>query len=81
MESPSFDYAYEFEVQIGVETDGEVFATCTYEDCDGTLLDFRWWEEFSAGHEGTPEVPTTGTVYPLDPPDPTEESENSSHSP
>ena len=70
-----FDYGYELEVQIGVETDGEVYATCPYEDCDGSLLDFKWWKEFSAGYDGTPEVPAAGAVYPLYPPDATEESE------
>ncbi|MDP6422234.1 MAG: hypothetical protein QF672_13095 [SAR202 cluster bacterium] len=68
------DYGYEFELQLGVESDGEVFGTCPYEECDGGLLDFWWWEAFRGTQDAAPEVPIEGKVYPLYPPEPPKES-------
>ena len=61
-ESP-FNFGDEFEMQLGVEIDGAVYAECPYEDCDGSLLNFRWW----AGGDSGPETPELGVVYPLYP--------------
>ncbi|HAL47482.1 MAG TPA: hypothetical protein DCP37_06975 [Dehalococcoidia bacterium] len=71
-----FDHAYELEVQLGVETDGEVFATCPYEGCSGSLFDFRWWEDFRLGQNITEEVPAMDTVYPLYPDGPPQQSDD-----
>ena len=58
-ESP-FNFTLDFEMQLGVESQEEVYAECPYEDCDGNMLDFHWWE-------GSPEQPEEGVLYPLYP--------------
>ena len=67
-EGGTLDFTPDFEMQLGVEQHGEIYAECPYEDCDGSMLDFWWWDDFKQGYEGTdtlPEVPMADTVYPL----------------
>ncbi len=57
-----------FEMQLGVETNGRVYAECPYGGCDGGLLDFWWWVDFRRDHQNNdslPEVPEMDRVYPL----------------
>lgn len=52
---------------------GEPYYMCAYEDCDGTPLDFDWWDEMLEGKRwsvrfadyGYPKVPERGKRYPL----------------
>ena len=62
-----FDFAADFEMQLGVEISGQVYAECPYEGCDGDLKDFWWWETYERDHPNAPEVPDEGKVYPLYP--------------
>ena len=61
----AFDFGAEFEMQLGVEQDDTVYAECPYDDCDGSLLDFWWWEEFQAKTSTATEVPELDKEYPL----------------
>lgn len=67
----TMQFAPDFELQLGVETNGTVYAECPYEDCDGGMLDFWWWEDRrgseSDGESPWPEVPEEDKVYPLYP--------------
>lgn len=65
-ESP-FNFAADFEMQLGVEQGGQVYAECPYDGCDGSLLDFWWWEEYGRRHPEAPETPEADTEYPLYP--------------
>ena len=60
----AFDFALDLEMQLGVESGGSVYAQCPYEDCDGDLKDFWWWEEYERQHPNAPEVPEPGRAYP-----------------
>ena len=54
-------------MQLGVEQHGQVYAECPYEDCDGGMLDFWWWDNYKQNRAGTdtlPEVPLPDSVYP-----------------
>ena len=64
LESP-FDFAADIEMQLGVEQGGTVYAECPYPDCDGSLLDFWWWEAFRDEIGLLPEVPELEKVYHL----------------
>jgi hypothetical protein len=56
----------ELEMQLGeVSDDGEVYASCHYDDCDGSPLDFWPLEKFRGWHPETPELPEVDKVYPL----------------
>ena len=35
----ALDFTPDFEMQLGVEQHGQVYAECPYEDCDGGMLD------------------------------------------
>ena len=59
-ESP-FSFGADFEMQLGVDFNGTVYAECPYEDCEGSLMNFQWW----GGGDPHPEVPEPGVVYPL----------------
>ena len=60
------DLVPDLEKQLGVERDRQIYAECTYEDCDGSPLDFSWWDARREGQPTLPEVPVEGQVYPLD---------------
>ena len=61
-----FDFAVELEAQLGVQyPDGQVYAECPYDGCDGDLKDFVWWEEFQRSHPEVPTEPVGGKMYPL----------------
>ena len=61
------NFAPDFEMQFGVQDGRRVYAECPYEGCDGSLLDFRWWDERRADHSDAPEVPEPHKAYPLYP--------------
>ena len=61
-ESP-FNFGADFEMQLGVDINGSVYAECPYDACDGSLLNFHWW----AGGDSRLEVPEPGVVYSLHP--------------
>ena len=63
----TFGFAEDFEAQFGVERDGQVFAECPYEDCDGSLLDFWWWATLRGKRPELPLTPEADRVYPLYP--------------
>ena len=54
---------HELELQLGVESNGKVYAECPYEDCDAGPFDFWDWEEIRKDNQ-YPEVPEEGIVYP-----------------
>lgn len=62
-----YPFAYEFEVQLGVEEDGAIFAECPYVGCDGSLPDFWWWDDFRRARPDVPETPDPDAVYRLYP--------------
>ena len=68
-EASVWEYADELEHQLGEEYKGKVYAGCPYEDCDGDLKDFWWWNYFRALKEDSsievPEVPELDKDYPL----------------
>ncbi len=55
------ELAPELEAQLGVERDGETYVECPYEDCDGSPLDFWWWDTEG---RGVPEVAKQYSLYP-----------------
>ena len=61
-----YPFAYEFEVQLGVEQDGAVYAECPYEGGDGSLADFWWWDDLRRARPDVPDMPESeqepGTV-------------------
>ena len=63
----AFSFAANFEMQFGVEEDGARYAECPYDGCEGSLIDFWWWDSFRADHPDAPEMPERNTVYPLSP--------------
>ncbi|MBI4339489.1 MAG: hypothetical protein HY680_06000 [Chloroflexi bacterium] len=64
----AFDFAAELESQLGVRyPNGQIYADCPYDDCDGDLKDFWWWERFREDHPDLPAEPESGKVYPLYP--------------
>jgi hypothetical protein len=62
-----YPFAYEFEVQLGVQEDGVVYAECPYDGCDGSLSDFWWWDDFRRARPEVPETPEPDMVYLLYP--------------
>ncbi|MDA1215475.1 MAG: hypothetical protein O2812_01195 [Chloroflexi bacterium] len=64
-----FNFAPDFEMQLGIERNGNVYAECPYENCDGDLKDFWWWDNFHSASEQQhlPETPEVDKVYPLYP--------------
>lgn len=62
-----FNFVTDLEMQLGTESEGRVFAECPYDDCDGSALDFWWWDTLREKRLGLPEVPQEGQVYPLYP--------------
>jgi len=41
----AFGFGIDFEVQLGVGRDGQVYAADSYVGCDGSLLGFWWWND------------------------------------
>ena len=62
-----YPFAYEFEVQPGIEEDGAVCTECPYDGCDGSLGDFWWWDDFRRTLPEIPETPKPDTAYCLYP--------------
>ena len=60
----AIEFTVDFEMQLGITQAGQVYAECPYEDCDGSLLDFWWWEEYRVHHPEAAEWPSTNQVYP-----------------
>ena len=63
----TFEFAANLEMQLGVESDGQVYAECPYDDCDAGLQGFWWWEQYEWDHHHAPETPEEGVVYRLYP--------------
>ena len=44
-----------------------LYTKCHYDGCDGSLLDFWWWDSYreKVGEGNTPVEPSLDTVYPL----------------
>ena len=56
----------DLEMQLrGQVEGGRVHATCPYDDCDGSLLDFKWWEWRLRNQSGLPATPEEDRVYAL----------------
>ena len=60
-----FAFTPDFEMQLGKELNGVIYAECPYADCDGDMKYFWWWDEYRREHPDTPEMPQTLTTYPL----------------
>lgn len=63
----AINFGGDLEMQLGVEQNGQIYAECLYDHCDGGLLDFWWWDEYRNYHPDSPEVPEEDKVYPLYP--------------
>ena len=60
----SQEFTSQLETQIGVPyPDGYVYIDCPYNDCDGELSDFVWWEEYRSEHPEAPQEPERGRAY------------------
>ena len=64
LESP-LGFAWDLEIQLGVEEEGAVYAECPYDDCEGVILDFRWWDDYRKEHSNAPAEPAEQVVYPI----------------
>ena len=62
-ESP-FGFGAELAMQLGVERHGEVIVKCAYDDCDGGLSHFWWWERFRLDQPELPAAPEVGKPFP-----------------